>query len=193
MLNNIRTKLHPGFGRVIPSQVVWLGFATISYPCYWLRVDQIRSSANNKYILICQSVIKMLKSSRHSTKCTMCVEWWAVVNVADRRCVTSPPCTFIVVPLKGNMRRNMPNIKSLWADSLELIKGHDSHGFPQPLAWEQQQDAFDTPTPISLEQYKLSDASPRGRTSRKQLPERVSGKSKVHRCVLLLQYWFWNS
>lgn len=53
-----------------------------------------------------------------------------------------------------------------WADSLELTEGHDSHGFPQPWPREQQQDALETPTPISLEQSKLSDASPRERTSR---------------------------
>lgn len=58
--------------------------------------------------------------------------------------------------------------------SLELTEGQDSQGFPQPWPCEQQHDALETPTPISLEQSKLSEASPLDRTSRKQLPERVS-------------------
>jgi len=52
------------------------------------------------------------------------------------------------------------------ADSLELTEGQYSHGVPQPLPLEQQQDALETPMPISLEQTKFSDASPRGRASR---------------------------
>lgn len=64
-------------------------------------------------------------------------------------------------------------------DSLEFPEGHGSHGFPQPLPFEQQQDALATPTPISLEHSKLSEASPRERTSRKQLPVRVSAHMYV--------------
>lgn len=56
--------------------------------------------------------------------------------------------------------------KQQHANSLELRDGHDSHGFPQPWPSEQQQDALETPTPISLEQSKLSEASPLERTSR---------------------------
>lgn len=71
---------------------------------------------------------------------------------------------------------------SCWevGDSLELTEGQGSHGLPQPLPCEQQQDALATPTPISLEHSKLSEASPRERTSRKQLPERVSAHE--HAC-----------
>lgn len=43
--------------------------------------------------------------------------------------------------------------------------GHSSQGVPQALPKEQQQEALETPTPISLLQA-VSPLSPRGRTSR---------------------------
>lgn len=51
--------------------------------------------------------------------------------------------------------------------------GHSSQGVPQALPREQQQEALETPTPISLLQA-VSPLSPRGRTSKQQFPERVS-------------------
>lgn len=46
-----------------------------------------------------------------------------------------------------------------------FTEGHSSHGVPQALPSEQQQEALETPTPISLLQA-VSPLSPRGRISR---------------------------
>lgn len=51
-------------------------------------------------------------------------------------------------------------------DLQELMGGHCSQGLPQAWPNEQQQEAFETPTPISLEQDRTSDPSPRGWNSR---------------------------
>lgn len=45
---------------------------------------------------------------------------------------------------------------SVW-DSQELSSGQASQGDPHARPREQQQDALDTPTPISVEQSRLSE------------------------------------
>lgn len=62
-------------------------------------------------------------------------------------------------------------------DVLELIRGQSSHGFPQAPPREQQQEARDTPTPISA--LHEMPPSPRSSVSRKQLPTRVSRDRKT--------------
>lgn len=68
---------------------------------------------------------------------------------------------------------------------LELGAGHSSQGFPQAPPREQQQEALVTPTPISALQE--IPPSPRARTSKKQLPTRVSeGETHPHILFLVL-------